>query len=163
MAHIQKPDFVFRRNGRVHLNRRGHQFSRLLAAEVWASAFIVGSNAGYTMFRGSVKGYWLPNPFASVHFTSPPVRRRVPSHFNWSLPLHSCCFRDLESRCLILRPKTSFHETLYCRFYSAYSKKCWRSALNQTMTTSLRILSDILFTVPNHIIIPLFSLSNRKC
>jgi hypothetical protein len=23
MAHVQKPDFVFRRNGRVHLNRRG--------------------------------------------------------------------------------------------------------------------------------------------
>ena len=56
MAHAQKPNFVFRRNGQVHLNRRGHQFSRLLAAEVCASAFIVGSNAGYTMFRGSVKG-----------------------------------------------------------------------------------------------------------
>jgi len=38
MAHEQKPDFVFRRNGRVHLNRQGSQFSRLLAAEVWASA-----------------------------------------------------------------------------------------------------------------------------
>ena len=33
MAHAQKPDFVFRRNGRVHLNRRGNQFSRLLAVE----------------------------------------------------------------------------------------------------------------------------------
>jgi hypothetical protein len=32
MAHAQKPDFVFRRNGRVHLNRQGRQFSRLLAA-----------------------------------------------------------------------------------------------------------------------------------
>jgi len=32
MGHAQKPDFVFRRNGRVHLNRRGRQFSRLLAA-----------------------------------------------------------------------------------------------------------------------------------
>jgi hypothetical protein len=38
MAHAQKPDFVFRRNGRVHLNRRGRQFSRLLEAEVCASA-----------------------------------------------------------------------------------------------------------------------------
>jgi hypothetical protein len=37
MAHAQKPDFVFRRNGRVHLNRRGCQFSRVLAAEVCAS------------------------------------------------------------------------------------------------------------------------------
>jgi hypothetical protein len=34
MAHAKKPDFVFHRNGWVHLNRRGRQFSRLLAAEV---------------------------------------------------------------------------------------------------------------------------------
>jgi len=41
MAHEQKPDFVFRWNGRVHLNRQGHQFSRLLAAEVCASAVVM--------------------------------------------------------------------------------------------------------------------------
>ena len=41
MALAQKPDFVFRRNGRVHLNRRGRQFSRLLAAEVCASAVVM--------------------------------------------------------------------------------------------------------------------------
>ena len=41
MAHAQKPDFVFRRNGRVHLKRRGRQFSRLLAAEVCASAVVM--------------------------------------------------------------------------------------------------------------------------
>ena len=41
MAHTQKPDFVFRRNGRVHLNRRGRQFSRLLATEVCASAVVM--------------------------------------------------------------------------------------------------------------------------
>jgi hypothetical protein len=40
-AHAQKPEFVFRRNGRVHLNRRGRQFSRLLAAEVWVSAVVM--------------------------------------------------------------------------------------------------------------------------
>jgi len=32
MAHAQKPDFVFRLNGGVHLNRRRRQLSRLLAA-----------------------------------------------------------------------------------------------------------------------------------
>jgi hypothetical protein len=37
MAHAQKPDFVFRRNGRVHLNRRGRQFVRLLAGELCTS------------------------------------------------------------------------------------------------------------------------------
>ena len=41
MAHAQKSDFVFRRNGRVHLNQRGRQFSRLLAAEVCASAVVM--------------------------------------------------------------------------------------------------------------------------
>jgi hypothetical protein len=41
MAHAQKPDFFFRRNGRVHLNRRGRQFSLLLAAEVCASAVVM--------------------------------------------------------------------------------------------------------------------------
>ena len=56
MTHAQKPDFISQRNGRVHLNRRGRLFSRLLAAEVRIS----GSNAGYTMFRGSVKGTGYP-------------------------------------------------------------------------------------------------------
>ena len=41
MAHAQKLDFVFRRNGRVYLNRQGCQFSRLLAAEVCASAVVL--------------------------------------------------------------------------------------------------------------------------
>jgi len=41
MAHAQKPNLVFVRNGRVHLNRRGRQFIRLLAAEVCASAVVM--------------------------------------------------------------------------------------------------------------------------
>jgi len=60
MAHAQKTNFVFRRNGRVHLNLRGLQLSRLLAAEVCASAYIFGNNAGYTMFPGSEKGTGYP-------------------------------------------------------------------------------------------------------
>jgi hypothetical protein len=60
MALARKPDFVFRRNGRVHLNRQERQFSRLLTAEVYTSAFIVGTNTVYTMFRGSVKGSGYP-------------------------------------------------------------------------------------------------------
>ena len=57
MAHAQKPYFVFRRNGRVHLNRR--------VASVQSTAGnqgvrISGSNAGYSMFRGSVKGTGYP-------------------------------------------------------------------------------------------------------
>jgi len=50
-----------RAENRFHLSaKRRHQFSRLLAAKVCTSAFIVGSNAGYTMFWGSVKGTAYP-------------------------------------------------------------------------------------------------------
>jgi len=38
MAHAQKPDLVFQRNGRVHLNWRGCRFCRLLAVEECGSA-----------------------------------------------------------------------------------------------------------------------------
>ena len=41
VAHAQKPNLVFRQNGRVQLNRRGRQFSRLLAAEVCSSAVVM--------------------------------------------------------------------------------------------------------------------------
>jgi hypothetical protein len=81
MAHAQKPDFVFRRNGRIHLNRPGRQFNRLLGAEVCASAVVMLD----TPCSEVVWRYWLPIPFASFPFTSPPVCRPVPSHFNWSL------------------------------------------------------------------------------
>ena len=40
MAHAQKPDLVFRRNG-VHLNLLGRQFSRILSAELCASALVM--------------------------------------------------------------------------------------------------------------------------
>ena len=74
MAHAQKPDFVFPRKGRVHLNRWGRQFSRLLAAEVCPSAWVM-----LDRLRSEVAWeYWLPIPFASFPFTSPPVRHRVP-------------------------------------------------------------------------------------
>ena len=74
MAHAQKPDFVFRPNGRVHLNRWGRQFSRLLAAEVCASGWVMLDRPCSEV----AWEYWLPTPFASFPFSSPPVRHRVP-------------------------------------------------------------------------------------
>jgi hypothetical protein len=65
MAHAQKPDFVFRRNRRVHLNQRGRQFSRLLAAEVCASAVVM-----------------LDTPSSEV------VRRALDTHSIRQFPLH---------------------------------------------------------------------------
>ena len=46
---------------------------------------ISGSNAGYSMFRGIVKSTGYPLHPTVSPFTSPSVRHRVPSHFNYSL------------------------------------------------------------------------------
>ena len=66
MVHMQKPAFVFRRNGRVHLNRRG---ASLQSTTGNRGVLISGSNAGYTMFRGSVKGTHSIRQFL-LHFPS---------------------------------------------------------------------------------------------
>ena len=84
MAHTQKSDFVFRWNGRVHLNRRGRHFHWLLAAEVCASVVAMLD----TPCSKVVWEYWLPTPFASFPFTSPPVCHRVPSGFKHTLPAY---------------------------------------------------------------------------
>jgi hypothetical protein len=83
----------FALNGRVHLNRPGGGVS---SVDCWQPEVcgISGSNAGYTVFRGSVKstGYPLHSPVSL--FTSPPVRHRVPSHFSWTLTLLNKSFKD---------------------------------------------------------------------
>jgi hypothetical protein len=75
MAHAQKPDFVFRRNGWVHLNRRGRQFCRLQAAEVCASSVVM-----------------LDTPCSEV------VWRVLATHSIRQFPLH---FPSLTSPCAI--------------------------------------------------------------
>ena len=57
MTHAQKPDVVFRWKGRVHLNRRGASVQSTTGRR---GVRIGGSNAGNTMFRGSVKGTGYP-------------------------------------------------------------------------------------------------------
>ena len=81
MAHAQKPDFVFRQNGRVHLNRRGRQFSQILAAEVYASAVVMLD----TPCSEVVWRVLATHSIRQFPLTSPPVRHCVPLHFNWSL------------------------------------------------------------------------------
>jgi len=75
MAHAQKPDFVSRRNGRVHLNWRGSQFSRLLAAEMCPSAVVM-----------------LDTPCFEV------VWRVLATYSTWQFPLH---FPSRASPCAI--------------------------------------------------------------
>jgi hypothetical protein len=93
-AHAQKPDFVFRRNGRVHLNRRGRQFSRLLAAEVCASAVVMldtpcSEGVWRVLATHSIRQFppSLPLPCVTVcHHISTGVYRKLG------------CFQNLECR-----------------------------------------------------------------
>ena len=53
MAHAQKPDLVFQRNGRVHLNWRGREGGAVQSTAGSRGVRISGSNgsnAGYIMF-----------------------------------------------------------------------------------------------------------------
>ena len=82
MAHAQKPDFAFLRNGRVHLNRQGRQFSRLLAAEVCVSMVVMlDTLCSEVVWRVLATHYICQFP---LHFP-PPCVNVSHSHFNWTL------------------------------------------------------------------------------
>jgi hypothetical protein len=92
MAHAQEPDFVFRRNGRVHLNRRERQFIRLLATEVCASAVVM-----------------LDTPYSEV------VWRVLATHSIRQYPLH---FSSCASPCAITfqLDSATVGQTVKCQF-----------------------------------------------
>jgi len=81
VAHAQKPDFVFRRNGRVHLNQQGIQLSRLLAAEVCTSALVILD----TPCSEVVWRVLATHSFRQFSLHFPSLRHGVPSHFNWTV------------------------------------------------------------------------------
>ena len=86
MAHAQKPELGFLRNGRVHLNWRGGQFSRLLAAKVCASAVVMvvmldtpGSEA-----ECKTAGYPLHSPVSpSLPLPCVTVCHQIPRALYW--------------------------------------------------------------------------------
>jgi hypothetical protein len=93
MAHAQKPDFVFRLNGRLHLNRPGGGGGGFNSVDYW-QARCAHQPAGFALLvqacvLQSCDAYWLPTPFYYFPLTSPPVLHRVPSHFKRSLPTSS--------------------------------------------------------------------------
>ena len=95
MAHAQKPDFVVRRKGRVHFNRRGRQFIRLLAAEVCASAVVM-------LDKPCPKVVWRVLATHSIrqfplHFAS----RASPCAITFQLD-STCCALCLEHTCVAL-------------------------------------------------------------
>jgi hypothetical protein len=113
MAHAQKPGFVFQTHstgGRLRLKCDGTRAETRfrLSAKRTSPFKSVGSvssvyywqasrthqPAGFVLLvqacvLQSRDAYWLPTPSYCFPFTSPPVRRRVPSHFNWTL-LKAC-------------------------------------------------------------------------
>jgi hypothetical protein len=92
MTHAQKPDFVFRRNGRVHLNRREASVQSTTGSR---DVRISGSNAGYTMFRGSVKGTGyplhspvspsLPLPYITMYYHISTLDSTLATVWSWPL------------------------------------------------------------------------------
>ena len=99
MAHAQKPDFVLSAKRTSPFKSAGASFQSTTGSR---GVRISGSNAGYTMFRGSVKGtgYPLHSP------VSPSVRHRVTSHLNWSLQINS--FKRSPSHAATDRPPFRF-------------------------------------------------------
>jgi hypothetical protein len=123
MAHAQKPDFVFRRNGRVHLNRQGLQFSRLLAAEVCGSAVVM-----------------LDTPCSEV------VRRVLTTHSIRQFPLH---FPSRASPCAIAFQLDSTRSWLRCETLASSSgpcKKCRKFTANFTVIKTVRTSLSIRAT-----------------
>jgi len=103
MVHAQKPDFVFRRNGRVHLNWQGLQFSRLLAAEMCSSAVVM-----------------LATPCSEV------VWRVLATHSIRQFPLH---FPSRASPCAIRFQLDSTYSECVCSLsypaYKAHAPYCF--------------------------------------
>ena len=105
MAHVQKPYFFFRRNGRVHLNGQGRQFSLLLAAEVCASVVVMlDTPCSEVVWRVLATHSIRQFP---LHFPPPPVRHHVPSHFKWTVPIASSLITSVW-----------FRKLFYCNTYT---------------------------------------------
>ena len=146
MAHAQKPDFVFRRNGRVHLNRRGRQFSRLLAAEVCASAVVIlDTPCSEVVWRVLATHSIRQFP---LYFSCRASPCAVPSHFNWSLTLNGS---PLLSQIELIpqhppprpasTPRTHTHDIPYFWFPpDFYYTKC-------TFIFSLQIVANLFCTL----------------
>jgi len=85
MTHAQKPDFVFLRKGRVHLNRRRRQFSRLLAAEVCAPTVVMLGTPCFEIVWSVVATHSIHQ--FPLHFPS----RASPCAITFQLESTSCC------------------------------------------------------------------------
>ena len=113
-APAPKPDFVFRRNGRVHLNRRGASVKSTTGNR---GVRINGSNTGYTIFRGSVKstGYLLHSP-VSPSLPLPCVT--VCHHISIGI---YCIYQNWNRKLIVKREKNQQVATIRCLLLTSVS------------------------------------------
>jgi hypothetical protein len=110
MAHAQKRDFVFRRNERVHLNRR---WASVQSTTGTRGVRISGSNAGYIMFRCSVKSTGYPlhsSVYPSLPLPAPPCAITFQPDSNSTRKLKFCFFCEINrilENSLLLRDMTT--------------------------------------------------------
>ena len=106
-----KPDFVFRRKGRVHLNRRRTSVQSTTDSR---GVRISGSSAGYTVFQGSAKGTGYP--------------------LHSSVPLH---FPSLASPCAItFQLDTTTHVPRYCHASAVRTLRCIGTMFGQLISAN---------------------------
>ena len=125
MAHVQKPEFVFPRNGRVHLNRWGRQFSRLLAVEECGSVvlMVVMLNRTRSEIKWNCTGYPLHSPVSpSLPLPCVTVCHQVPNELYCILISHHDCF-----------PCSYFHLTADNRPLSIQSLKIYPPSFTRTV------------------------------
>ena len=136
MAHAQKPDFVFRRNGWVRLNRRWLQFSRLLAGEVCASAVVMlDTPCSEVVWR--VLATHSIRQFAR-HLPC------VPSHFNW---IYSCtCAVGLQR----FRSLVTTTELIYSQSLGMQSARLTPVLVRQQLRREQSVPRTLIFWHANH-------------
>jgi hypothetical protein len=119
MAHAQKPVFVFRRKRRVHLNRRGRQFSRLLAAEVCASA-VVMLDTPYSELMWRVLATHSIRQFP-LHFPSRPSPCAITFQLDSTSKQIHCLTPDMPRPYFLIRSPF-----LYPEFTQTFDAKCYK-------------------------------------
>ena len=109
-------------------NSAGRQFSRLLAVEVRASAIVMLDTSSSEVVWRVLATH---TPSASFSFTSPPMRHRVLSHFDWTLPFHRVCFCRQFQRTVYFQGSISLTESLDCWLLEdediAFHRKIWNT------------------------------------
>jgi hypothetical protein len=137
MAHAQKPDFVFQRNGRVHINRRERKFSGLLAAEVCASVVVM-----------------LDTPCYQV------VWRALATHSIRQFPLH------FPSRASPLCHHVSNAVYRYSQsptfVHNLFLKTCSNAEIYKTWAADLYVISGGSFWFPSMFAVALQSINNAN-